>query len=80
MSTAGPFSLLLEWLASPQVVGSFTIFGVGAALTALLGGLSSFFDDKLCYTLNAVFFVCAFIMGGITFISLIAFNVWAGGM
>lgn len=75
-----PFSLLIEWVTSPQVVGSFVISAVGLVLSGIFLFLSYWADKR---GLEGISFVLCFIgvlALGVMIVCLCAFNHWCVGV
>ena len=79
MIAPGPFSLLLEWITSPQVVGTATILGVGGVLFVLSFCLSEVAYRYAAITISDIFATLSICFAIITGMAVICFNVWAGG-
>lgn len=74
-----PFSALVEWVTSPQVVGSFVIAAVGLALSTIILGFSFWAcgrDSDVGFVLG-FFGVLALV---VTVVCLCCFNTWFAGV
>ena len=75
-----PFSALVEWVTSPQVVGSFVLGGVGLAVTTIFLGFSYWAcgldSEFVSYVLGAFAMVALLV----TVIGLCCFNSWFAGV
>lgn len=68
-----PFSALVEWLTSPQVVGSFTIGIVGVLASAILWGFAVWLDSDVFAVLSILIII-------VTVVCLLSFNAWVVGV
>ena len=75
-----PFSALVEWVTSPQVVGSFVIAAVGLALSTIILGFSFWADKRNSDVVSCVLCIFGVLGIGVTVVCLCCFNSWFAGV
>lgn len=75
-----PFSALVEWVTSPQVVGSFVLAAVGLTLLTILLGFSIWADARDFESVSCILIFFGVLVLFVTVVCLCCFNVWVEGV
>lgn len=75
-----PFSALVEWVTSPQVVGSFVIAAVGLVLSTIFFGFSCWADERDSDVVSVFLIFFGTLALVATVICLCCFNYWFAGV
>lgn len=75
-----PFSALVEWVTSPQVVGSFVLGAVGLAVSTILLVFSFWADKRGSAVVSCALCIVGVLGIGVTVVCLCAFNTWLAGV
>lgn len=75
-----PFSALVEWVTSPQVVGSFVLGAVGLALSTIFLGFSCWAAERDFEFVSCLLGAFAMVALLVTVICLCCFNSWFAGV